>query len=783
MENYVGKRLDGRYEIMEIIGVGGMAVVYKAFDNIDHRIVAVKILKNEFIENEEFRRRFKNESKAIAVLSHPNIVKVFDVSYGNMLQYIVMEHVEGITLKDYILQQGKVNPREAIYYITQILRALQHAHDKGIVHRDIKPQNIMLISDGTIKVTDFGIARFSRSETRTMTDGAIGSVHYISPEQAKGSLTDAKTDLYSVGVMLYEMLTGRLPFQSDNAVSVALMQLQNEPTNPREINPDIPVGLEQIIMRAMQKNQNDRYQSASEILRDIEEFKKNPNIKFNYSYYAEPKNQYAISDDNDTLKENVIIPTEEKATENASQTDDEAEETHDMTKSKTIAVLGGVLAALVIFAVVLLSLFSPGKEKVSVPSLVGLNFYSDIMDNETYNEFSFEPIIDSDSEEEAGQVINQEPSSGKVEKGTVITLYISGYGSETEVPDVEGYEYSSAESVLKSYGFDVMIEREVDTSVEKNKVIRTEPAGGKKVTAGSVVTIFVATDEIIETVAVPNLIGLTVSQARSVLADAGLYLDGANTEYRGSTERAGTIIGYEHIGEEVDEGTGIAVYVSTGEIPETTADHEHEYEVIKEKKATCTDDGYKKTQCTICEETEKEVLKATGHTKVKLAAVKATCTKTGLTKGSKCEDCGQIFTAQEVIPALGHTEVKDEAVAASCASEGLTEGSHCSVCNKVIVKQEKIAKLEHKVVADAAVAPSCSKTGLTAGSHCSECGEIITAQEVVAATAHADNNGDGACDSCQTVIATTAAPTTTEATTAETDTTAEQESSESGAEE
>ena len=266
MENYVGKRLDGRYEIMEIIGVGGMAVVYKAFDNIDNRIVAVKILKDEFLANEDFRRRFKNESKAISVLSHKNIVKVYDVSYGDRLQYIVMEYVNGITLKEYIEQQGTINTREAIYFVTQILRALQHAHDKGIVHRDIKPQNIMLTSDGTIKVTDFGIARFSRSETETMNGQAIGSVHYISPEQAKGSVTDAKTDIYSVGVVLYEMLTGKLPFQSENAVSVALMQLQNDPVMPREINPDIPVGLEQIVLRAMQKNLNDRYQSALSLI-------------------------------------------------------------------------------------------------------------------------------------------------------------------------------------------------------------------------------------------------------------------------------------------------------------------------------------------------------------------------------------------------------------------------------------------------------------------------------------------------------------------------------------
>ena len=226
MDNYVGKRLDGRYELQEVIGVGGMAVVYKAYDNIDDRTVAVKILKDEFLASEEFRRRFKNESKAIAVLSHPNIVKVYDVSYGDKLQYIVMEYVEGITLKEYIEQQGVISWKETVHFTTQILRALQHAHDKGIVHRDIKPQNIMLLENGTIKVTDFGIARFSRSETRTMTDTAIGSVHYISPEQARGDITDDKSDIYSVGVVMYEMLTGQLPFQSDNSVSVAIMQLQ-----------------------------------------------------------------------------------------------------------------------------------------------------------------------------------------------------------------------------------------------------------------------------------------------------------------------------------------------------------------------------------------------------------------------------------------------------------------------------------------------------------------------------------------------------------------------------
>ncbi len=276
MDKYTGKRLDGRYEIHEVIGVGGMAVVYRAYDSIDDRTVAVKILKDEFSQNEEFLRRFRNESKAIAVLSHPNIVKVYDVSIGDRIQYIVEEYIDGITLKEYLDQQKQIKWKEAIHFVVQILRALEHAHGKGIVHRDIKPQNIMLLQDGTIKVTDFGIARFSHSETRTMTDKAIGSVHYIAPEQARGDYTDEKTDIYSVGVMLYEMLTGRLPFEADNAVSVAIMQLQTDPKPPREIDPSIPEGLEEITLRAMQKDPERRYQSAAEMLRDIEEFRRNP---------------------------------------------------------------------------------------------------------------------------------------------------------------------------------------------------------------------------------------------------------------------------------------------------------------------------------------------------------------------------------------------------------------------------------------------------------------------------------------------------------------------------
>lgn len=264
-DKYIGKRLDGRYEIHELLGVGGMAYVYKAYDRQEGIWVAIKILKEEFSENSDFLRRFRNESRAIAVLSHPNIVKVYDVSFGDRIQYIVMECLNGITLKDYINKKGILAWKEALYFTVQILRALQHAHEKGIIHRDVKPQNIILLPDGTIKVTDFGIARFSQSETQTMTDKALGSVHYIAPEQARGEFTSDKADIYSLGVMMYEMLTGQLPFEADNAVSVAIMQLQAEPQKPRTINPQIPVGLEEITMKAMEKKPAMRFQSAGEI--------------------------------------------------------------------------------------------------------------------------------------------------------------------------------------------------------------------------------------------------------------------------------------------------------------------------------------------------------------------------------------------------------------------------------------------------------------------------------------------------------------------------------------
>ena len=284
MDKYIGRRLDGRYLVDELVGIGGMANVYKATDVANGRTVAVKILRDEYVQNGELLRRFKNESKAVALLSHPNIVKVYDVNFSDRVNYIVMEYIDGVTLKDYMEHRGALDWKETLYFTVQILRALQHAHDNGIVHRDIKPQNIMLLKDGSIKVTDFGIARFARSGMHTMTDKAIGSVHYISPEQARGEATDNRADLYSVGVMMYEMLTGRLPFEAESAVGVAIKHIEEAPVPPSTWNLDIPAGLESIVLRAMQKDPADRYASAAEMLRDIDSFKKDPSISFEYRY-------------------------------------------------------------------------------------------------------------------------------------------------------------------------------------------------------------------------------------------------------------------------------------------------------------------------------------------------------------------------------------------------------------------------------------------------------------------------------------------------------------------
>lgn len=561
MDNFCGKRLDGRYEIKEIIGVGGMAVVYKAYDNIDDRVVAIKILKDEYLSNDEFKRRFKNESKAIAVLSHPNIVRVYNVSFGDRIQYIVMEYVDGITLKEYIEQQGAVNWKEAVHFMGQILAALQHAHDKGIVHQDIKPQNILLLKDGSIKVTDFGIARFSRADADTTSDKAIGSVHYISPEQARGEVTDEKADIYSVGVVMYEMLTGQLPFQSDSAVSVAIMQLQNEAKRPREIVPSIPMGLEQITMRAMQKNPNSRYRSSAEMLMDINDFKRNPSIKFDYSYFVDQEPTKYI-------RTNNLSGREQRFT---NENNVQAEEKSSM--NKTTAVMLGAIAGIIVLGIVIAAiLFGFKNQKVEVPNFSGFNYYTQIENEKKYTDkFVFEIEMVENSTLDDGTVISQDPiSSTKVSKGSTITLTIAQKNSVLLDTSIIGMTEEKAKSYLNQRGIISTVITEYSESVTPGCVIKTNPEVGSTVKIGSEVTLYIATDTK-ETVKMPDIQGTEREMAESQLKAVGLEV-GVVTEVDSDLE-AGIVV-QQSIEPEADVpvGSKIDFTVSNGNPPQSSVE-------------------------------------------------------------------------------------------------------------------------------------------------------------------------------------------------------------------
>lgn len=572
MDKYSGKRLDGRYEIHELIGVGGMALVYRAYDTIDDRTVAIKILKDEFLHNQEFIRRFKNESKAIAVLSHPNIVKVFDVSFGDRIQYIVMEYIDGITLKDYLDQQKEVKWKEAIHFTLQILRALQHAHEKGIVHRDIKPQNIMLLQDGTIKVTDFGIARFARSETRTMTDKAIGSVHYIAPEQARGDLTDEKADIYSVGVMLYEMITGQLPFEADNAVSVAIMQLQADPKPPKEINPDIPDGLEEITLKAMQKNPAQRYQSSAEMLRDIEAFRRNPSISFQYKYFVD-ENPTKYIDAIDSVRGNEMTGYDDNYVYEEVPVDGPKKQ-----KSKAVLATAGVMLAFLliaigmgVFALVRSMEAKPESTDILVVDFKG-KMYDDVVENEEYTkDFHFVKETKTALDKEPGTIVEQNPKAGKSVKReedgkATITLIVSVGADTVPVPKVDGYSQADAERTLRDADLVPYVELVASDTVEKGIVIRTDPANGEQVAKNDRVKILVSSGPAeAETVTIPSsLFGLNFDDAKGQLTAMGLVV-GDPVEKDETKKPKGTVVDSTPLpGAKVAKGSTVILTISSG---------------------------------------------------------------------------------------------------------------------------------------------------------------------------------------------------------------------------
>ena len=580
MDKYIGKRLDGRYEIHELIGVGGMANVYRCTDTVDDREVAIKILKDEYLNNEEFIRRFKNESKAIAMLSHPNIVKVYDVSFGDMIQYIVMEYIDGITLKEYIDQQGIIEWKDALHLTTQVLKALQHAHECGIVHRDIKPQNIMLLQDGTIKVTDFGIARFSDKATRTMTEQAIGSVHYIAPEQARGDVTDGKTDIYSVGVMLYEMLTGKLPFESDSAVSVALMQLQSTPKRPREINPGIPIGLEQITLKAMQKQPSDRYASAAEMLSDIERFRLNPSIVFDYgSSFVDNQPTKFVTSLKDAKNNNSYDDSFNENKEDSSDyyfDDNEDEHEAKQHKPSYYAIKGVLIAALfvcaVFFVIALVRGCSSTQSKdVEVPDFVGKTLVEVKENNE--DNFQFEINSKYDDSKDMGIILDQEPAAGsmKVKTGSTIKLTVNGTDTEVSVPFVTNYSESESLQALKDKSLVPQLVYVENTKTPKGYVIDTFPKAGAKTTIGSDVYIYVANGARSSQVTIPSVEGQNLSEARAALNELGLTVETVYDD--DSKEAKDTVICSSPLPYgKVDEGTVVTLTVSSGKGDKKTVD-------------------------------------------------------------------------------------------------------------------------------------------------------------------------------------------------------------------
>ncbi len=572
MDKYIGKRLDGRYEIHELIGMGGMAYVYRAYDKIENRWVAIKILKEELSDNSDFLRRFRNESKAIAVLSHPNIVKVYDVSFGDRIQYIVMEFIDGITLKQYIEQQGELKWREALYFTVQILQALQHAHEKGIIHRDIKPQNIMLLEDGTIKVMDFGIARFTQAETQTMTDKAIGSVHYIAPEQARGGYINDKADIYSVGVMLYEMLTGQLPFVADNAVSVAIMQMQAEPTPPTRINPSIPKGLEEITMHAMEKNPAQRFPSAADMLEDVERFRRNPEMTFNYGEQMD----HAYARGTDIYDDVRSAP--QKYNDNYEY---EEEYVRSKNGARASMIVTGIVAAIVVIGLVVGGIFvwnyfrqaasETASDEVILPNFEGKIYETEIKDNPDYADFEFEITMGNVPSKETGVVLKQSPQAGmSVKKGKTVELTVNGTLEQVIVEETKGDKQQDAYDKLEALGLRPKIQAVTDDETAAGYVVRTDPAAGTTVTTGTTITIYVSSGPSKETVTVPEVEGSTLSVAEGDLTASGL-VRGTITYDDKSDKPEGTVLSSDpEAGKKVSKGSAVNLVVSSGKGAEKT---------------------------------------------------------------------------------------------------------------------------------------------------------------------------------------------------------------------
>jgi len=583
MDQYIGKMLDNRYEILERIGTGGMAIVYKAKCHRLNRLVAIKILKSDLAQNEEFRRRFNAESQAVAQLSHPNIVSVYDVSRGGDMEYIVMELIDGITLKQYMEKRGQLNWRESLHFITQIMRGLSHAHSRGIIHRDIKPQNIMVLRDGSVKVADFGIACLADS-AQTLTQEALGSVHYISPEQARGDRPDARSDIYSSGVVLYEMLTGRLPFEGESAVSVAIQHLSSIPLAPREINPDIPEQLELICMKAMAPDLEHRYQSADAMIADLEAFRKNPEVemKFDLSDLRPEENDEPTRTIRTMPSHTVTIPVHQPERNYPRRERDEDEEPRRAGSGKRGVLVGAVTVAAVAVVIVLfktiLGSFAPAVvDQYQVPDLYNMTIEEAENDPRIEGVFEIQKAgSEFSTDVPEGHILRQDPKKEETRKGSqlVIQVWVNA-GEETgEVPDLENKSEQDARILLeklnKEYNLELTVEapeelKQFSEEITEGYVIKTEPAQGEILKKGDTVKLILSKGPDIKPVTVLPFVGMSIDSVLSQLESYKLTCDAADVEVVDSDKPGGTIVWQSPAsGETVPEWTTIKFRVSAG---------------------------------------------------------------------------------------------------------------------------------------------------------------------------------------------------------------------------
>ncbi len=573
-DKYIGKMLDNRYEILERIGIGGMAIVYRALCHRLNRYVAVKVLKDDYAVDEDFRRRFHTEAQAVAMLSHPNIVTVYDVSRTQDVNYIVMELIEGMTLKQYMQKRGQLSWKEALHFSMQISKALIHAHSRGIIHRDIKPHNIMILKDGSVKVADFGIARLSSTQN-TLTQQTLGSVHYISPEQAKGSSIDARTDIYSLGVVMYEMLTGRLPFEGENAVSIAIQHISSIPLMPREINPDIPVGLETITMKAMNPDLDKRYQFAEQLYEDLETFRKNPDVDF-----SETDLEFQPDE---TGKKEQKKPEARQTPEQPNSSVQPVSRRGDMSRAayrdnsrraRTVSILSGMFLVIVFILGVFLylwhswfnNMFSE-PETMAVPDFVGQKL-EDILANPAYTDyFNIIPAYEASESVAEGKIMNQNPAAKrnviKSEKKADIKLTVSSGTTVIILPEMVNHDYRDAIIQLNKLGLDHEESFVKSEDVTEGYVISMIPDAGAQMKAGDKVFLEISTGPEIKFVTMPQLVGDSISTAQAKLEGSNLVM-GSITE-RPDDAPAGSVTWQSRsAGESVQEKTKINVIISSG---------------------------------------------------------------------------------------------------------------------------------------------------------------------------------------------------------------------------